>query len=915
MAATSNGTIYAWGDMSPTGDASVPAVMPRGDIPEGDKIVNMRGYNLGDTILMLTDRGQLFVSGTIDSRLMGRVFWLNFTDSPANTDGPRLLPTSNFFNESIVDFALSWKIIAAVTSKGELWVVTTQQWVFPGSESAPDPNFWFKLDPSGQGWKVLRVRVSDHIMALVEDPTGQQEWWSFGQNLCSSYESYVPKAATPNLVDFYLANWTKVDTSGALFSKRIKDVQLFHPTWACGTHFITEPFSLANTPSRIIRDPVVFSLQGSGLGRSEANANASLVFSGACSANLACSQISIIDSSSLSCRVSRDDVARFCSDGTVFASLRLGTVSSQTAAIATRTAAPMVVESLVSVPQNAKTIRVQLANVLPGEQVEIRFNVTDIKCVVVGSAASAVVCRLEGPSLTGPSLAAQVRVISSDQSNTSAWYPNSTFVAIARFAPPPSLTDRSGVTQFETVLPVSTPLIRMRASGLGADPSLISATVGESKCANITVDPLTSNSNVTQTVSCRLDPPLTTTGTVLGFVERSGGSSAVVPVAILLPNPSASSDDVYIPLRKYAANAQSIRLVGSYVGSDSSLVEVSLQSTSQRRTAVSCDVLSLDVVSSSTSIISCSPISDLSPGNLTAVVARSGVPGPPVMIGFIVNKSTITDTSSTVSLATNAEKLKIEGGDFASTSDDLSVTIFPQSSSEGISCNITRLSANSIDCLLSSSSATAWRGLTSVLQANVTSYGGLTSFVGIAKLVAPPSIASSNERININETSLRITGSGFSSSNWNVANTLVYVGYGSNLTHACGVTAAASSATLIVCQVAAGVLSQNASLFAKVFAHEGWSEAAPIGIVGADEPSSTTRAGLADGAIAGIVVAVLVVAASIILFLLFRARRRAARGKLDEEISKMADDMRGMFNVKMSDVEILDKLGEGSFGM
>eukprot|EP01122_Echinamoeba_exundans_P005311 TRINITY_DN15475_c0_g1_i1.p1 TRINITY_DN15475_c0_g1~~TRINITY_DN15475_c0_g1_i1.p1 ORF type:complete len:469 (-),score=84.93 TRINITY_DN15475_c0_g1_i1:368-1774(-) len=138
--------------------------------------------------------------------------------------------------------------------------------------------------------------------------------------------------------------------------------------------------------------------------------------------------------------------------------------------------------------------------------------------------------------------------------------------------------------------------------------------------------------------------------------------------------------------------------------------------------------------------------------------------------------------------------------------------------------------------------------------------------------------------------------------------------------HPCLVQEAGSNATYISCTLNNSTILDNTTgtVYATVRSYNGESTERSIGLLGVaaspgDQIAGSNNAAIIGGAIAAVLGVLIIVGAIVFVVLYRRMKRRALRDAKGSAVNVPAE-MADMFNIKASELEIVRKLGEGSFG-
>lgn len=278
-----------------------------------------------------------------------------------------------------------------------------------------------------------------------------------------------------------------------------------------------------------------------------------------------------------------------------------------------------------------------------------------------------------------------------------------------------------------------------------------------------------------------------------------------------------------------------------------------------------------------------------------------------VSLGEIVPGPEVTETSTGKIIVTSGSDVTISGANFATGSyalSDNSVTLGGfYGGASASSCSIASATASAIVCSITQSISSP---LGQFVTAIVTSWGQAsnTTVVGIA--VNPAQINIPRDTFNLSSTLININGTGLSD---NPANNRARIYSNGNYTE-CTVLPDKSDKNTVACQLPNADLTSNSGqkLQARVYANGAWSSQAE-GVVGGQLDQGTAVVGISVGVSVAVVAIIILIVLAI--FLTRRQRKlRDIRGEMHQVPAKFAS----MFNVKTADLQIVKKLGEGSFG-
>jgi alpha-tubulin suppressor-like RCC1 family protein len=370
----------------------------------------------------------------------------------------------------------------------------------------------------------------------------------------------------------------------------------------------------------------------------------------------------------------------------------------------------------------------------------------------------------------------------------------------------------------------------------------------------------------------------------------------------------------------FASNTRSIRIVGAGFGSATSFeVAVSLISGYADGKKRAQSTFGCTVTFRNDTVVDCRPEEALLPGPLVAEISTDVGVSLSLPLGQVVAAPSVDTAASFTKLATTANHLRIIGNGFASGNEtDQNVVVFtnfPQKT-----CNIVAVSNTSLTCELVGLMFPS--GL--VVQASVSVYGGLAGQFPAAIVVNPPRVTVSSERISMGTTQVVIRGEGFASEQPSTTNS-VSLQVDNGPSFPCFAIDAESNSTVITCTLSnstVSALNVSGALTATVRAYGGSSEATVVGIV--TEPVAPAppisavniiAGGVDPGVVAGAVVAVVVVfvAVAVIIFVVLRRRMRLLKNIQGTTVD-VPQEMASLFNIKSESLQIVRRLGEGSYG-
>jgi hypothetical protein len=448
-----------------------------------------------------------------------------------------------------------------------------------------------------------------------------------------------------------------------------------------------------------------------------------------------------------------------------------------------------------------------------------------------------------------------------------------------------------------TVFPNSVRELEIFGSNFGGSDTIV--TVAGSNC-----DILNQTSSY---IRCALPSRFSDyTGYVDAVVYANQGSSgAPVTVGSLSFPPVAASNDKGL----VAAGAEEISIRGLRFGSVSEVeVSIVVNTTSSKRSLVEYPCTVSNIVVDTTTlygeeILRCVPSigsSGLPAGQVSAVVNRNGGTTQ-IALGSVVPNPSISG-SQLPTWAKTIPTITISGSNFAPTPNHLSNVVTLSESS----CSVGSATATQIVCVI----GPAMNGTR--LSASVKTYGASTPTVPIGNLIDPPFINSTVDlKIPTRSTSVTIVGQNFAGSSATVQLFL------NALTPSCR-TLAESTRTQIVCSVDETALDETGSLFAIVGSFGVFTDKTQIGGVERAPGNGTNIAGnvLGTNGIIGVAIAVaaFVIIVLAVTVIVIRRYKLSQDIKLRDAAMKISQEAKGLFNIKASDITVISKLGEGSFG-
>jgi hypothetical protein len=459
------------------------------------------------------------------------------------------------------------------------------------------------------------------------------------------------------------------------------------------------------------------------------------------------------------------------------------------------------------------------------------------------------------------------------------------------------------ISSMTTPLPYNVPELRLAVENIDgsvrADEVEVILQIGDGvACPIISISngSITCNTTAVNATLFGYRAPLT------AQVYRATGPSAPAIVATIVSRPSISKNGAS---NKIATSSSSVSIIGSNFGSNSSILSVTIAAVAGRRRA-SLDVSAPILSASDTQIVVGLPQNSFAPGSsLVATVYLSGAPSEPIPIGSVVPAPTLTPNTS-YKIATNAPIITLSGTSFSEFINATSVALDANSVNSTISCRVISASLTKITCSLTDPLRVG------PLFAVVTANGGPSTREQVAQTVDAPTIrGSSTDPIKLGALEVSISGEGFNGAE--PSSNLVELAYNTqdgSPTKSCAVDASRSSNQLLVCALSSsGDLNITGSLFARVQSYDGRTNWTQIGVV--SDPSGIVGP-VSPGIIAVIVVVVVVLVVIVIVGAVLGYRY--VKGIRERNQQKVPKEMEYMFNIRASDLQILNKLGEGSFG-
>jgi hypothetical protein len=453
-------------------------------------------------------------------------------------------------------------------------------------------------------------------------------------------------------------------------------------------------------------------------------------------------------------------------------------------------------------------------------------------------------------------------------------------------------------------IPATAPILTIYGSSWGSDPTqlevelvttprrtcaVFSATETSLKCyTNASVDPF------------RVDSDL------LAIVSRASGRTNLQNVARIVSPPFVSNSG-NSSSGKFAMSSKLIRVEGQRLGSSAQDLNVTLvlQSSRRRRSSLAEITIGCLPVNATDSYVLCEPQAPLSTtGTLSAIIYRQGAPsGSPVLIGQVIAPARVSDTVSSRIVAANADVVTITGTGFAENPYHKENSVI---FSTGSCTEVLRATKDTIECRWTGASSSS----ASTLSARVFSFGGESSDgqVSVAKIIPPPAFTSSSSEYSValGSTSLTLRGSSFDPTQ--SGTTKVFVSYDISVSNPISTACAIQTSTTdqVVCLLPSGSLNKTGNLYAQVLAYGGSSNYSSVVFV--FDPSGQIAGGVV-GAIVGIFAI-----AGLVVFFLYRKRLAAFEKQRKMLESQIPKELQPLVNIKSSEIKMMHKLGEGSFG-
>jgi hypothetical protein len=182
-----------------------------------------------------------------------------------------------------------------------------------------------------------------------------------------------------------------------------------------------------------------------------------------------------------------------------------------------------------------------------------------------------------------------------------------------------------------------------------------------------------------------------------------------------------------------------------------------------------------------------------------------------------------------------------------------------------------------------------------------------------------PSITSSSALIAPRSTELQISGAGFNPTNPS-QNNQVSVRVNDGTLQSCAVQDSGSNATSLKCILSNSTILdfQSGTVYATVRSFYGKSVERAIGTLGNPDAANggannNNQSAIIGGAVGGSL-AFIIIVGGIIFFIVYRRIQRRVKRDAKGRTVDVPKEMASMFNIKADELEIMDKLGEGSFG-
>lgn len=451
-------------------------------------------------------------------------------------------------------------------------------------------------------------------------------------------------------------------------------------------------------------------------------------------------------------------------------------------------------------------------------------------------------------------------------------------------------------------IPATSPVLVIRGSSWGTDPADLDVEFVQTPRRSCHVFKASETE-----LSCYTNAsanPFRVNSDLLAVVTRASGRSAMQYVARIVAPPTVATSNS--SSGKFSMSTKLVKVEGERLGTSVAELNVTLVlQSSRRRRSSSAEVLIPCLPRNVTeTYILCVPGGDFpTTGPLSAIIYRQGAPsGAAVVIGQVVAPPRISSTSSTRTLAANADRITISGSGFAPHPfhKENSVVL-----SAGSCTDIITATTQSIECQWTGSSTAV-----TTLSARVFSYGGESSDgeIPIAKIVSPPSFTStsSDTSFPIGSTALSFRGSSFDPSQSGTTKVLITYDISTPNPISTPCTVESVTSERLTCSVPAGSLNKTGNIYAQVLAYGGSSNFTSVAFI--FDPAGQIAGGVIGGVVSAFAIAGIVV-------LLFYRRRVAAFERQKKMLeSQIPKELQPLVNIKSSEIKMMHKLGEGSFG-
>jgi hypothetical protein len=548
-------------------------------------------------------------------------------------------------------------------------------------------------------------------------------------------------------------------------------------------------------------------------------------------------------------------------------------------------ARPAVTEMNQTIPINARRLVIRGTG-FGSNKNEISFTLSSGTCNVITATDTAVECEIRGSGLElGNLIAIASRLGSASVARSVGAVEGPATISSKRYS-----------------IPEQASYVRIFGRNFGSVIAELEVNVfinGSAVACNVTALTAASGPDNEQSVTCIPNAPLIF-GSLKASISRFKSTQTDSPlVGTISSRPAIAATAAN---GKYALNAANITITGA--GFFSSLEDISVfirvTSSSRRRAA---DIPCVPTAVSLTDI-TCTLSSPLTSGSLSAQVSMYGDIGAPFSpIGVAVPAPAAASISSNYRVAQNAQFFKFLAYNVILSESTIDVTPSGSCSNRTVtvSANVTQ-----ITCYLPTTSVLQL----GVLNVAISAFGGSSGATQIATVIESPSIVSDPSKKYFVEDKSGISFAGQNFDDPSGASVVLTV---NNLYEKfCLVRASESTATTIVCDLdASDSLNNTGSLTAVVTAFGGKSVSTPIGVV---ERRDSSSVGLSTPEKTGIGVAVAAFAIIIIIIAIVAVVRSRRQGMRGEKAPEIPDDMRGLFSIKASDITLLNKLGEGSYG-